>query len=215
VVLTRRTWTVEGYEVRNFSAATNMRPTMVERPSEASDEELVRCIADGDEAALAAFYIRYRPLAFALAVRVVRDAGRAEDVLQDAFLSVWRKAATYTPSRGSARTWLSSIVRNRAIDLVRAARERTMHDDEELLLGLHDPEPPVFDQVAAALDGKKTRSVLRELPAEQREAISLAYFGGLSHSEIASRTGLPLGTVKSRVRLGIQRMRESMVVAAA
>ncbi len=195
--------------------ATTTPPTVVWPAAEASDEELVRSIADRDEAALAALYTRYRPLAFALAVRVVGDGGRAEDVVQDAFLSIWRKAATYAPSRGSAKTWLSSIVRNRAIDIVRATRERAVQDDEELLLGLRDPEPPVFDQVAAALDGEVTRRVLHQLPSEQREAISLAYFGGLSHSEIASRTGLPLGTVKSRVRLGIQRMRESMVMAAA
>ncbi len=201
--------------MRSLFPATTTPSTMARRQSEASDEELMGWIADGDEAALAALYSRYRPLAFALAVRVVGDAGRAEDVLQDAFLSVWRKAATYTPSRGSAKTWLSSIVRNRAIDVVRASRERAVQDDEELLLGLRDPEPPVFDQVASALDGEMTRTVLRKLPTEQREAISLAYFAGLTHSEIASQTGIPLGTVKSRVRLGIQRMRESLVMAAA
>jgi len=195
-------------------AAQRPRPSRAS-VSEPTDEELVRRIAAQDEAALATLYARYRPLAFALAVRVVGDAGRAEDVLQDAFLSVWRKAGTYAEGRGSARTWLSSIVRNRAIDIVRASRERAVQDDEELLLGIHDPAPAVFDQVAASLDGEMTRRALTELPSEQREAISLAYFGGLSHSEIATQTGLPLGTVKSRVRLGIQRMRDAMTMATA
>lgn len=179
-----------------------------------SDEDLVHRIAQRDEAALAGFYSRHRPLAFALAQRVVGDPAMAEDVLQDAFLSVWRKAHTYSPQRGSARTWLASIVRNRAIDIVRARRERAVADDEALLLGIRDPGPAVVDQVVASIDGETTRSALSTLPTEQREAVSLAFLGGLSHSEIAQRTGLPLGTVKSRVRLGIQRMRQSMVAAA-
>ena len=183
--------------------------------TEMTDEQLLAKVAAGDEPALTTLYERYRGLAFSLALRVVGDSARAEDVVQDAFLSVWRKAASYAPGRGSARTWLSSIVRNRAIDVVRATRERAVADDEELLLGIHDPSPAVFDQVAASIDGETTRAALRELPAEQRQAVAMAYFVGLSHSEIATHTGLPLGTVKSRVRLGVQRMRDSMVMAAA
>ena len=172
-------------------------------------------IARRDEPALAALYGRYRPLVFALALRVLGDAARAEDVVQDTFLSVWRKASSYAPQRGSARTWISSVARNRAIDIVRASRERPVQDDEELLLGLRDDSPAVVDQVVATVEGEATRSALHGLPMEQRQAIAMAYFGGLSHSEIATRTGLPLGTVKSRVRLGIQRMRESLAMAAA
>jgi len=195
-------------------AEAAVSPTMPPR-AEASDEDLVRRIVRRDEAALAALYARYRPLAFSQAIRVVGDAALAEDVLQDAFLSIWRKAHTYRPGRGSVRTWVSSIVRNRAIDIVRARRERAVADDEELLLGIRDPGPAVVDQVVATIEGEVTRSALRTLPTEQREAVSLAFLGGLSHSEIAERTGLPLGTVKSRVRLGIQRMRQSMVPVAA
>lgn len=183
--------------------------------TDASDEDLLRRIVRRDETALAALYARHRPLAFSQAMRVVGDAALAEDVLQDAFLSVWRKAHTYRAGRGSVRTWVASIVRNRAIDIVRARRERAVADDEELLLGIRDPGPAVVDQVVASIEGEMTRSALRTLPSEQREAVSLAFLGGLSHSEIAERTGLPLGTVKSRVRLGIQRMRQSMVPAAA
>jgi RNA polymerase sigma-70 factor (ECF subfamily) len=190
-------------------------PASIIAAADPSDDELLRRIARREEAALDVLYTRYRALAFSVALRVVGDGARAEDVVQDAFLSVWRKAGTYRPGRGSVRTWLSSIVRNRAIDIVRATRERTVHEDEELLLGIHDPAPAVFDQVAASLDGEMTRDALQQLPVEQRHAIALAFFDGLSHSEIASQTGLPLGTVKSRVRLGIQRMRESLVMAAA
>ncbi len=183
--------------------------------TEASDEDLLRRIVRRDETALAALYARHRPLAFSQAIRVLGDAALAEDVLQDAFLSVWRKAHTYQTGRGSVRTWVSSIVRNRAIDIVRARRERAVADDEELLLGIRDPGPAVVDQVVASIEGEMTRTALSTLPSEQCEAVSLAFLGGLSHSEIVERTGLPLGTVKSRVRLGIQRMRQLMVPVAA
>lgn len=183
--------------------------------SQPTDEELLLRVAAKDESSLAALHERYRGLAFALAYRVVHDRARAEDVVQDAFLAVWRKAGSYRPGRGSARTWLSTVVRNRAIDIVRASRERAVQEDEEILLSIRDHAPSVFDQVATAIDGEMTRAMLRELPNEQRQAITLAFFAGLSHSEIAERTGLPLGTVKSRVRLGVQRMRQSLTPAPA
>jgi RNA polymerase sigma-70 factor (ECF subfamily) len=183
--------------------------------ADATDEQLVARIAESDELALNILHDRYRALAFSIAMRVVNDAGRAEDVVQDAFLSVWRRAESYAAGRGRVRTWLSSIVRNRAIDIVRASRERPVEDQDELLLGIHDTAPGVHEQVVASLDGEATRQALRGLPDEQRQAIAMAYFAGLSHSEIADRTGLPLGTVKSRVRLGIQRMRQSLSPVAA
>ena len=171
-----------------------------------TDLELIRAIAEQDEASLAELYDRYRSLCYALALRVVRDQGRAEDVVQDAFLSVWRKAGSFTPGRGSVRTWLTSVVRNRAIDIVRARRESTA-DDEPTLLAIRDPRPPVEEQVAHALDAELLRTVLAELPHEQRHAIGLAFFAGRSHVEIAEATDTPLGTVKSRIRLGMQRLR--------
>jgi RNA polymerase sigma-70 factor, ECF subfamily len=182
---------------------------------DASDEQLLERIATRDEHALATLYDRYRAFAFAVAMRVVSDPARAEDVVQDAFLSVWRRAATYSTTRGSVRTWLASIVRNRAIDVVRATREHAVDAQDPVLQALHDTAPGVHDQVAASLDGEETRRALGELPREQRQAITLAYFAGLSHTEIAGRTGLPLGTVKSRVRLGLQRMRQSLAPLAA
>lgn len=177
-----------------------------------SDVDLLIRIARQDEASLAALYDRYHVLAFSLALRVVNDRGRAEDVVQDAFLSVWRKAASYAEGRGSVKTWLTSIVRNRAIDTVRARRESDA-DDDAILLSLRDPAPGVVEQVAARLDRELVRAAIGELPAEQRGAISMAYFGGLSHSEIAEATGVPLGTVKGRIRLGMQRLRASLLAA--
>jgi len=172
-----------------------------------TDAQLLEGIAQRDESSLAALYDRYHLLAFSLALRVVNDRGRAEDVVQDAFLSVWRKAGSYVEGRGSVKTWLTSIVRNRAIDLVRAKRESDS-DDEAVLLAIRDPRPSVIEQVTATLDRDVIRGAIGELPLEQRQAIAMAYFEGRSHSEIADVTGLPLGTVKSRIRLGMHRLRD-------
>ena len=180
--------------------------------NERTDTQLLEGIAHGDEASLAVLYDRYHLLSFSLALRVVNDRGRAEDVVQDAFLSVWRKAGSYVAGRGSVKTWLTSIVRNRAIDLVRARRESD-GDDEAVLLALRDPRPGVVEQVTASLDRQTIRTAISELPLEQRQAIAMAYFEGLSHSEIADATGLPLGTVKSRIRLGMHRLKALLLDA--
>jgi len=175
----------------------------------ASDEALIQGIAAQEADCLEQLYDRYRLLAFSAAFRVVGDRGRAEDVVQDAFLSVWRKSGSYATGRGSVRTWLTSIVRNRAIDLVRSGKDRN-HDDEELLLGLQDGGRDIADEVTARLEGEAVRAAMTSLPGDQLQALSLAYFDGLSHSEIAERTALPLGTVKSRIRLGLHRMRTAL-----
>ncbi len=179
-----------------------------------SDELLLQRIGAGDEASLAVLHNRYRLFAQALAVRVLGDGARAEDVVQDAFLAVWRKAGSYAPERGSVRTWLATIVRNRAIDLVRSPRERIArsdHDDEARLASVVDPRPQVIDTVVKALDRDLIRDAVDRLPDDQRHAIGLAFFRGLSHSEISAHTGVPLGTVKSRIRLGMQRLRGALV----
>jgi RNA polymerase sigma-70 factor (ECF subfamily) len=175
-------------------------------PNQATDTQLLEGIAGGDESSLAALYDRYHLLTFSLALRVVNDRGRAEDVVQDAFLSVWRKASSFAEGRGSVKTWLTSIVRNRAIDVVRARRESDA-DDEAVLLALRDPSPSVVEQVTAALDAETIRAAMSALPIEQRQAVVMAYFEGRSHSEISDLTGLPLGTVKSRIRLAMQRLK--------
>lgn len=171
-----------------------------------TDAELLEGIARRDNASLAALYDRHHLFAFGIALRVVNDRGRAEDIVQDAFLAIWRRAASFIEARGSAKTWLASIVRNRAIDVIRARRESDA-DDEAVLLAMRDPGPSVVEQVASRLEAATVRDAVGQLPIEQRRAIEMAYFAGRSHSEIAEVTGLPLGTVKSRVRLAMQRLR--------
>jgi RNA polymerase sigma-70 factor, ECF subfamily len=174
--------------------------------AERSDEELLRAIAAQESPALETLYARYGGVAFALALRITRSRETAEEVVQEAFLSVWRRSATYEPGRGSARTWLLGIVHHRAIDLLRsrAARPTTVViEDVGELQGDGDPWP----EVQQKLDRAVIRSALAELPSEQRRCIELAYFGGFTYPEIATQLGVPLGTIKSRLRLGLLRLR--------
>lgn len=177
--------------------------------SERSDEDLVRAIAERDAESLEALYARYASLSFSLALRITRSRETAEEVVQEAFLSAWRRAGTFTLMRGSARSWLLSIVHHRAIDVVRArnARGPTVPLDDELPLASGD-DP--WSQVARTLDREAIGSALAALPEDQRRCIALAYFGGLAYPEIAERLGIPLGTVKSRLRLAIEKLRPLM-----
>jgi RNA polymerase sigma-70 factor (ECF subfamily) len=176
---------------------------------EPSDDELIASVVDRDHAALMALYDRHGRLAFALAYRVLGDAQGAEEAVQDAFLQVWRRAETFDRERGfGGRAWLLAIVRNRAIDGIRRrsgrARETTPLEDVEATTPTSAPGP--WAEVSAALERDRVRAAVAELPREQQDAIRLAYFDGLSHGEIADRTGLPLGTVKGRVRLGLRKL---------
>lgn len=169
------------------------------------DEDLLRAMSDGDEHALAALYARYGGLAYTLALRIVGDGGAAEEIVQEAFLGAWRGAATYRPERGSIKAWLLGIARNRAIDVVRArsVRVRTVTLIPEMpLQSADDPAGEVERQLQRA----SVRAAVASLPSEQRESLELAYFGGLSFPEIASRLMLPVGTVKSRVRLALRKL---------
>lgn len=177
-----------------------------------TDAELMQAVAAGDESALAALYDRHRLVAFRVALRIVHDRGRAEDVVQEAFVSAWRKAGSYVPGRGTAKSWLMGIVRNRGIDTIRAQRESTA-DDEAALLAIRDIGPSVVDQVVTRLDGEAVRNAISQLPPLQRQAIADAYFEGRSHAEIAEKTGLPLGTVHGRIRLGMRRLRAHLMAA--
>ena len=149
-------------------------------------------------------------MAYSIAYRITNDATLAEDVVQEAFLGVWRNASRYVEGRGSVKTWLLSIVHHRAIDAVR--RRRATVDLPE-----RDDSPPpamrlpdVWGEVSSNLDADEVRAALASLSDVQREALELAYFGGLTQTEIAERTGTPLGTVKSRMRLGLLAMREML-----
>jgi RNA polymerase sigma-70 factor (ECF subfamily) len=170
-----------------------------------TDEDLVAALAARDAAALEALYERYGRLAFSLAVRIVGAPEVAEEIVQEAFLSLWRGAGTYQPGRAAVRTWLLSITHHRAVDAVRRRSARvqtTPLEDQAQFVGVQD----VWSDVSASLMRDEVRSALSRLPAEQRQSIELAYFGGLTYPEIAERLGLPLGTVKSRLRLGLQKL---------
>ena len=186
--------------------------TLVAIDDALSDEALLVRLTQRDEEALALLYDRHGRAAYALARQIVRDAERAEDVVQEAFLAVWRRAETFRLERGSARSWLLAVTRNRAIDAIRGAEQRagryvSVAVEELPLMAPDDPEGDTLRQV----EGRLVRQALAELPPEQREVVTLAYFGGLSYPEVAERMGIPLGTVKSRMRLALERLRTLMI----
>ena len=173
-----------------------------------SDEALLARLTQRDADALDALYTRYGRLAFALAYRVVGSPEAAEDVVQEAFLSVWRNAASYQQVRGQVRGWLLTVVRNRAIDSLRARESRpkaggTLDDLGWLVADDSDPADDALRRVEAA----RIREALTALPPEQRQTVELAFFSGLSYPEVAEKMGAPLGTVKSRMRLALERLR--------
>ena len=167
-------------------------------------------LADGELDALEDLYDRYKTMAYSIAYRITNDASLAEDVVQDAFLGVWRNAARYVEGRGSVKTWLLAIVHHRAIDAVRRRRPTTEFPDLETPPPAALMLPDVWAEVSAGLDAQTVQVALGTLSDVQREAIELAYFGGLTQQEIADRTATPLGTVKSRMRLGLLAMRRAL-----
>jgi len=168
------------------------------------DGALMARVASGDVAALGVLYDLYAGQALGLARRILGDPGRAEEVVQDAFVAAWRRAASYNADRGAARAWLLGIVHHRAIDRLRVGRglPPTGELPESLEAGVD-----VWREVSAGLDRRRIVEALRTLPAVQREAIDLAFFGGLTQVEIAERLDQPLGTVKGRIRLGLTKLR--------
>jgi RNA polymerase sigma-70 factor (ECF subfamily) len=172
------------------------------------DAALVLAMAGGDQTALAELYDRYAFLLLGIAIRIVRDRREAEDLLHDVFLEAWRSAKDFDPKRGRVRTWLTIRMRSRALDLQKSARVSRNAGDEGL--------DAVADQADAssAPDHARIRTVLGELPADQREVIELAYFQGLSCSEIATKVAIPIGTVKSRVAAALGKLRAALASLA-
>ena len=189
-------------------------PLRTSSPVDEADRAALARISGGELAALEELYDRYKTMAYSIAYRITNDATLAEDVVQDAFLGAWRNAARYVEGRGSVKTWFLSIVHHRSIDAIRRRRPTT--ELPEIDAGLPDALtlPDVWGEVSAGLDAESVRQALVELSDVQREALELAYFGGLTQQEIAERTGTPLGTVKSRMRLGLLAMRRSLEVGS-
>jgi RNA polymerase sigma-70 factor (ECF subfamily) len=170
---------------------------------------LIEGTAGGDAAALAALYDATAALVNGLALRILGDPGAAEEVTLDVYLQVWRQAARYDPARGAPAAWLLTLARSRAIDRRRAGAGQR-RETEPVALAMADPGPGPEEGTAAGERRRLVRGALAGLGPEQRKTIELAYFGGLSHTEIAATLGEPLGTVKTRIRLGMMRLREAL-----
>ena len=188
--------------------STTIRPDPLGSTSD--DAQLLEAMAHG-LGALEILYERYRTIAFSIALRITNDSALAEDVVQEAFLAVWRNAAGYRPGRGSVKTWLMAIVHHRAIDAVRRRKPVSELPEEAFESSPDLQAPDVCAEVIADLDAVEIHRAVAALSHVQGEAIRLAYFGGLTQPEIAERTGAPLGTIKSRIRLGLLAMRATMV----
>lgn len=175
----------------------------------------MRQVAAGEIGGLETLYDRYHAVAYALALRITTETGLAEDVVQDSFLGLWRNAARYAEDKGSVKGWLLAIVRHRAIDSMRRRRNGvTIGDETEEPLPASLTLPDIWPEVAGRLDAEMIQGALQTLPNLQREAIELAYFDGLTQREIAGKTGAPLGTVKSRMRLGLVSLRRELAELA-
>lgn len=179
--------------------------------AQSDDAELISRIAGGEAHACELLYDRYSGLAYGLAYRMLGTPQAAEDVVQEAFLSLWRHPHSYQPDRGSVRSWLLTIVRNRCIDLIRHGKLRDDSSvDFEAVTALLADTHDTWDEVTRNLDARRLRQALATLPSEQRQVLLLAYFKGLTQDEIAQRLGLPLGTVKGRARMALQKLRKQL-----
>jgi RNA polymerase sigma-70 factor (ECF subfamily) len=173
-----------------------------------SDAELLHAIAGGDEQALASLYDRYRVILFSLVLRILHSRDEAEDVLQELFLQVWKRASDFDEARGRPFTWLVTLARSRAIDRLRSLASRERAVTESARTAGPDEWSDAVDDAIRSEESAVVRRALAELPEDQRRALLLAYFEGLTQTEIATRLGAPLGTIKTRMRSGMIKLRE-------
>ena len=186
-------------ENRRLSSATHNQ--------EVNDAALVLALRSGKQEAMAQLYDRYSSVVYAVALRVLGDTGAAEDVLQEIFMQLWRNPGAFDSSRGNLAPWLAVIARNRAVDVLRKRRPQT--DLEDVTLSV---SPDLASEAYRGRIAEKVRSALKQMPEAQRSALEMAYFEGYSHSEIASKTGEPLGTIKTRIRNGLMQLRKAVEV---
>jgi RNA polymerase sigma-70 factor (ECF subfamily) len=169
-----------------------------------SDKELVSQVHAGDQNAMGALYDRYSPLVYAVGLRVLADSAAAEDVLQEVFMQLWRNPPKFDASRGSLGAWLAVIARNRAIDALRKRRYES--DIEDIVVSV---EPDLASAIDRSRAAKNVRDVLNGMHPAQRQALEMAFFEGLTHTEIAAKIGEPLGTIKTRIRAGLLALRKA------
>ena len=188
-----------------------------EKAERLADEELMPLIGEKDPEAFEVFYDRHGGAAYSLAYRIVGERAAAEDVTQEAFISIWRSGARFDRTRGSVRSWMLSIVRNRAIDSLRskAGKAPKLTFDDDAVLEQRPSEELTEEEAMRRETATEVRGALGQLPGEQSKVIELAYFGGLSQSEISRMLGIPLGTVKGRMRLGLEKIRGELAEGLA
>ena len=175
-----------------------------------SDADQLLAVAQGDQEAIGRLYDRHQGTMYGLAIRITDDAGLAQDVVQEAMLGVWRNASRFDPARAKARTWMLALVHHRAIDALRRRRASVALPEPDVPPPAALVVPDIWDDVVGRLDAMALREALGRVPAAQREVLELAYFAGRTQQEIASQVGIPLGTVKSRVRLGLLALRAEL-----
>jgi RNA polymerase sigma-70 factor (ECF subfamily) len=183
-----------------------------------ADEELLPLVGGRDPDAFEVFYDRHAGVAYSLAYRVVGSRPAAEEVVQEAFLSIWRSGARFDPAKGSVRAWTLGIVRNRAIDALRrdsSSKAPKLSWDDDAILASRPAAERTEEEALRRSEAAEVRGALSELPPEQAKVIKLAFFGGFSHSEIAEMVGEPLGTVKGRMRLGMEKIRARLAEGLA
>ena len=183
-----------------------------ENVSNADDVALIRRMVEADETALGALYDRWARSLYSLVLHLLKDPDEAEDVVEETFWQAWRKSGSYEPSKGAVSTWLLTIGRRKALDRLRS-KKRHREDpvgSDHTFADIASPSPDPSQDLEGSELREHVRAALRELPAEQREVLELGYFSGLSQTEIADATGQPLGTVKTRMRLAMQKLREPL-----
>lgn len=180
-------------------------PTSTALAASQQDADLLARVQRGDESAMAAIYDRYSRIVYSVALRVLRDPASAEDILQEVFMQMWRSPAKFVAARGSLGGWLAVVARNRAIDRLR--RRRPSEQVEEMNIAALGN---LADEAERSLLMERCRTIIVQLPVEQRKTLEMAFFDGLSHSEIADMTGDPLGTVKTRIRSAVMTLRKAL-----
>ncbi len=182
--------------------------------SAAELSQLLRLASRGDQQSFAQLYDATSARVFGLAVRIVRDPAQAEEVAQEAFLEIWRTASRFDPAKGSAQAWMLTIVHRKSVDRVRSAEASTRRDTSYEQRNQTIEHDSTADAAHASIEARRVRNALESLTAVQREALELAYFGGYTHTEVASMLDLPVGTAKTRIRDGLIRLRDTMGVAS-